>query len=339
MDTKCKLLVTCLALLAILAFPGLSRADIDPSVIEAAKKEGKVIWWTTMTLDQSKQMVDRFQQKYPFIKPELFRTGGGPMLNKILTEARAGRYAWDVLSGRGEMHHPLMERQLIGVYRSPEQKMYDDDMKDKEGYWTAFYVNPYVLGFNTNQVKKNEVPKTYEDLLDPKWKGGKISIDTEAFGLVSGLITAWGKEKAVAYLKKLAAQDPIAKRGNTERVQMASAGEYPLIIAYGPTIERMTQKGAPVDWVPLEPVPVQVNPIQIGAKAAHPNAAKLFIDFALSKEGQEMIRDFFRIPPRKDVDANPPRLIKGYKRVIEGPESDGNFQENVKLFQEIFKTR
>ncbi len=320
-------------------FPSFSHGGPDPKLIEGAKKEGTLIWWTTMTLDQSKQMVDRFEKKYPFVKTELYRTGGGPLLNKILTEARAGRYAWDVLSGRGEMHIPLMERKLLAPYRSPEQMMFEDDMKDKESYWTAFYVNPYVLGFNTRLVKREEVPKTYDALLNPKWKGGKISIDNEAFGLLSGLTDAWGKEKAVAYLKKLAAQDPVPKRGNTEKVQLTVAGEYLLIIAYAPTIERMTQKGAPIDWVPLEPVVVQVNPIQLAAKAPHPNAAKLFIDFALSKEGQEMIRDFFRIPPRIDVEANPPRLIKGYKRIIEGPEGYANFEETVRLYQEIFKTR
>ncbi len=325
--------------LCLLTLPSLSQGSADPKVIEAAKKEGKVIWWTTMTLEQSKQMVDRFEKKYPFIKTDLYRTGGGPLLNKILAEARAGRHAWDVLSGRGEMHIPLMEKNLLGLYRSPEQNMFDADMKDKDGYWTAFYVNPYVLGFNTRLVKPDEAPRSYEALLDPKWKGKKISIDTEAFGLLSGLTDAWGREKAIAYLKKLAAQDPVPKRGNTERVQLTVAGEYSLIIAYGPTIERMTQKGAPIDWIPLEPVVVQVNQIQLAAKAPNPNAAKLFIDFALSKEGQEMIRDFFRIPPRIDVDANPPRLIKGYKRVIEGPEGYTNFDETVKLYQEVFKTR
>ena len=106
----------------------------DPKVVERAKKEGEMIFYTTMTLDQSKEVVDRFQKKYPFIKPTLFRTGGGPLLNKIFTEARGGRHAWDVVVGRAEMVVPLMQRKLIASYRSPETKMMDEDLVDQEGY-------------------------------------------------------------------------------------------------------------------------------------------------------------------------------------------------------------
>jgi len=330
-----------LLLIAVCLEPAVawSQGAPNPKTIEGAKKEGELIWYTTMTLDQSQQVVERFQKKYPFIKPTLFRTGGGPLLNKIFTEARGGLYAWDVAVGRGEMVLPLMEKKLIAAYRSPETKMIDDDLVDNESYWTAYYVNGYVLGYNTKLVKKEDVPRTYEALLNPRWRGGQISVDTEAYGMLQGLIGAWGKEKAVSYFKRLAALDPVPKRGNTERVQLAVAGEYPLLLAYNQTIERMTQRGAPIDWVPLEPVVIQVNPVMLAAKAPHPNASKLFIDFVLSKEGQQLLATFQRIPVRRDVDADPPRLFRGYKRVIENPEGYKNFDETVKLYLEIFKLR
>jgi iron(III) transport system substrate-binding protein len=210
---------------------------------------------------------------------------------------------------------------------------------DNEGYWTGYYVNSYVLGYNTKLVKKADLPKTYEELLSPRWKGGKISVDTEAYGMLQGLIRVWGKEKAVSYFKRLAAMDPVPKRGNTERVQLAVAGEYELIIAYNQTIQRMTSRGAPIDWVALEPAVVQVNPVMLAAKAPHPNAGRLLLDFLLSKEGAEMLRSFQRIPVRKDVEPDPPRLFRGYKRVLEHPEDYKNFDETVKLYLEIFKLR
>lgn len=315
-----------------------SQGSANTKLIEGAKKEGELVWYTTMTLDQSKETVDRFQRKYPFIKPTLFRTGGGPLLNKIFTEARGGLYAWDVAVGRGEMVLPLIEKKLIASYRSPETKMIDDDLVDNEGYWTAYYVNAYVLGWNTKLVKKEDVPKTYEALLNPKWKG-QISVDTEAYGMLQGLIGIWGREKAVAYFKRLAALDPVPKRGNTERVQLAVAGEYPLILAYNQTIQRMNSRGAPIDWLPLEPAVVQVNPVMLGSKAPHPNSARLFIDFVLSKEGQQMLSGFQRIPVRRDVEPDPPRLFRGYKRVIENPEGYKDFDGTVKLYLEIFKLR
>jgi iron(III) transport system substrate-binding protein len=315
-----------------------AQGSPNPKLVEAAKKEGELVYYTTMTLDQSKAVVDRFEKKYG-IKTTLFRTGGGPLLNKILTEARGGRFDWDIVVGRGEMVIPLMQRKLLASYHSPESKMIDEQLVDKEGYWTAYYVNSYVLGWHTKLVKREDVPKTYDALLDPKWKGGLISLDTEAYGLFEGLKGAWGKDKTLAYFKKLAAQEPVVKRGNTERVQLAVAGEYSLIIAYNQTIQRMTSRGAPIDWLPLEPAVTQVNPVMIGAKAPHPNAARLFNDFILSKEGQEMLRAMQRIPVRKDVEPDPPRLFRGFKYVIENPEDYEDFNASVKQYLEIFKLR
>ena len=208
----------------------------DPTLIEGAKKEKRLVHWTTMTLSQSKQVVDAFQKKYPFIEIDLFRTGGDAMLNKIFTEDRAGTHLWDVLLTRGDMFLPLMQRKLLAAYRSPETKKIPADLFDKNGYWTGYYVNPYTLGYNTKWVKKEEVPKTYEELLNPKWKGQKISVDNTSYNLLAGLITAWGKDKAIAYFKKLAAQEPSVMRGDTNRVQLAAAGEFPLIISFAPII-------------------------------------------------------------------------------------------------------
>jgi iron(III) transport system substrate-binding protein len=336
-------LFACAVLAAVLLIGPIARAaqpagDASAKLIEGAKKEGQAVWYTTTTLDQSQQVVQAFEKKYPFIKVTLFRTGGGPLLNKILTETRGGLNAWDVVVGRGEMVLPLIDKKLLATYVSPERSGVYPVLMDKRGYWTAWYVNGYVLGYNTKLVKKDDVPKTYEALLNPKWKG-QISVDTEAFGMLQGLIGEWGKEKAVNYFKRLAALDPVPKRGNTERVQLALAGEYPLILAYNQTIERMTQRRAPIDWLPLEPVVIQVNPAMLAAKAKNPNAGRLFMDFLISKEGGELLRSFQRIPVRKDVEPDPPRLFRGFKYVIESPEGYKNFEETVSLYNSIFKLR
>jgi len=321
------------------AFKSLCLAGADAKLLEAAKSEGTVSYYTTMTLSQSKKVADKFQAKYPFLKVNLFRGGADELLNRIETEARGGLFAWDVVSGRGDMVLTLSQAKLLAAYHAPESKFIDPDMVDDQGFWAAYYVNPFVLGYNTNLVKNDEAPKTYEQLLDAKWKGKKISIDDSAYGLLAGLMRAWGKEKAVGYFKQLAAQEPVVMRGNTNRVQLAMAGEYPLIIAYAPTIQRETSKGHPMDWVPLEPVPVQVNPLMIATKAPHPNAGRLFVNFLLSKEGQKMLVGFRRVPVRDDVDPDPPRLFKGYKRIVEHPEDYKDFAKTIQLYQEIFHLR
>lgn len=328
-----------LAIVHLSATYSWSQDRLDPKPIEAAKREGEIVWYTTMSLDQSKQFMDRFQKKYPFLKPEVFRTGGGNLLNKILTEAKAGKHAWDVMQGTGDMVLPLMERGLLTAYASPERKMIDDDLKDSRGFWTTAYVNPFVLGFNSKMVKKEEVPRSYEDLLAAKWKGRKISIDDNYFTLFQGLIAAWGKDKAVAYFKRLAAQELVVMGGTTVRIQLTAAGEFPLVIAYAPLLENYAARGAPIDWLPLEPVVVSVVPMSLAAKANHPNAGKLFIDFSLSKEGQEALWNFQRIPVRRDVEPKPARLFRGYSRLVVHPEGYKNYDETVKLYVEILKAR
>lgn len=326
--------------LMVFLYSGVSYSQAtDQKIVEAAKKEGEIIWYTSMSVDQSQPLMNAFNKKYPAIKPVLVRLGGGALMNRVLTETRAGLFGFDVVGGRGEMIQIFKERGIIAPYISPETKQIDSDLFDKQGFWYVHYVVPWVLGYNTQQVKKEEVPKTYEALLDPKWKGGKISMDTEGYLVLQGLMTALGREKAIDYMKKLAAQDPTLSRGNTERSALASAGQYPLIVAYAHALEREKFKGAPIEWVALEPAVVEIDPQMIGAKSPHPNAARLFMDYILSREGQEMLLEFQRIPVRKDVEPKPARLFRGYQRIVEKPDDYKFFSDNVKLYQDIFKTR
>jgi iron(III) transport system substrate-binding protein len=317
----------------------LAQEGSERSLIEGAKREGQVVWYTTMNVSQSKPVIDTFQKKYPFIEPVLYRAGGGALVNRVLNEARAGKYDWDVVGGRGEMILAFKEKNLLASYASPETQMMDSDLFDKQGYWYTYYVVPVVLGYNTNLVKREEVPKSYTELLDSKWKGKRISMDTEAYLLLQGLISAWGKEKALNFMKQLAAQEPVMMRGTTERITMAAAGEYPLVITYAHSLQRMASKGASIDWVALEPAVVEIDPLMIAAKAPHPHAARLFLNFLLSKEGQEMLIPLERIPARRDVEPKPRKLFRGYQRIVERPEDYKDFSENVKLFETIFKTR
>jgi ABC-type Fe3+ transport system substrate-binding protein len=325
-------------LLGVLAGPVHSQEG-NAKVVQAARKEGEIVWYTTMSLDQSKEFMDRFVKKYPFLRPSVFRSGGGALLNRVLSEAKAGKNLFDVVHGTGEIVLPLMELGILGPYVSPERKMIPEDLKDSKGYWTSVYVNSVVLGYNKNLVKKENLPRTYDDLLQPLWKGRKISIDDSYTTFFQGLISTWGREKAVAYLKALAEQEPVIMRGSTVRVQLAAAGEFPLVIAYANIIQNLAEKGAPLDWVPLEPAIISVNTVMLGANASHPNAAKLLVDFTLSKEGQEKLWDFQRIPARSDVEPKPARLFRGYKRYVVHPEEYKSHDEVVKLYAQMLKTR
>jgi ABC-type Fe3+ transport system substrate-binding protein len=316
----------------------LAWAQTDTRLFEAAKKEREVIWYTTTNLETSKVVVDRFQKKHPFLNVVLYRSTVGPLINRILIEARAGKFDWDVLSGGGEMFSPIMDRGLIAQYRSPESKAIDEDLMDKQGYWTAYTVATFVLAYNKRLVRPQDIPRTYDALLEPKWKGQKIGLETSA-GVMHALMAVWGKERALNYFRQLAAQNPVTKESSSIIVQLLGAGEMPLGIGLAHLFELYGRKGAPIEWLPLEPAVVRVIPMMLAAKARHPNGAKLLYDFLLGPEGQQIIKSYNRPTVRRDVLPDPPRLIQGYRRVTMYPDLYRNLDESQKIYNEMFGLR
>ena len=328
-----------LILLVLAIFPVSAFAAADAKLLEAAKKDRALTLWTSSDMRTATALVQRFEKKYPFLKVTIFRTGTGALHNKITTEALAGQHNWDVMNTLMPTRE-LIDRKLLARYSSPEAAMLlEQGLRDPTGYWTAIYAIPFVLGYNTNLVKPAEAPRSYDELLSGRWKGSQISIDQDGYELLQGLILSWGKEKAVAYLKKLAAQQPVARRGNSLRVQLVAAGEHPLLISMASPIQLARRDGAPLNWIPLEPVPVSFHAIALAEQAARPNAAKLYIDFVLSRDGQEALRSVQRIPVRKDVDADPPAMFKGYHRTMLQPVRREEFNEVLTLYNSILGLR
>ena len=309
----------------------------SPEVIAQAKKEGRVTWYTTVSIPESKQLIDIFEKQYPFIKVDLLRSGSGALVNRVLSEYGARNYAADVLQGtstRGGFTL-LKSKNVLGRYESPEYKFLPPELKDKAGYWGSNFQNTFVLAYNTRNVKPADVPRTYDDLLKPIWKGRQIINDTENFEWFDGLMKYWGHEKGLAYFRRLAQQDQIFQRGARGRIQLVAAGEAPLTIGYGPHAQSFVNQGAPIEWVPLEPVVVIINTVSLTSRPAHPAAAKLFVDFLFSKPAQLKLRELNRITSRSDVEPDPPRLIKGFKKVVQDIENE-SMSESIKLFQQTF---
>src|SRR5689334_4839591 len=329
-----------LLLLASFFYSVLASVAIatEPAIVEGAKKEGALAFYTTMDIQNSKPLLDAFMAKYPFVKGDLVRLGGTAMVSRILTEAQAGANRFDVAVGISPSYIPMRERNLIAPYKSPEFASLYDDTHDAQGYWSTVYLNTLVLGYNTKVIGKNDLPKTYDDLLKPQYKQ-KFIIDIENHDVFVALSQEWGQEKAINYFKGLAKQEPVFLRGNTNRANFVSVGERSMTFVYSQVIERMKQTGAPVDWIPLEPVAVELNVAMLSAKASHPNSAKLFIDYLLSKDGQEFLKTFRRIGPRKDVKPDPPKLFEGFRRRVVTPDNYKNLREITKLHNEALGIR
>src|SRR5215467_15165571 len=173
------------------------------SLIEGAKKEGQVIWYVTLNITDSNALLNRFGQKYPFIKTELLRAGSEQLLNRILTEDSAGRSALDLVNLT--TINALKRRNLLQAYRSPEFAAYPQQFKDAENYSATLYNIYYVIGYSTRMVPPKDAPRNWDDFLDPKWKG-KIGMDQEEYEWYAATIQYWGNERAQRFHRALAKQ-------------------------------------------------------------------------------------------------------------------------------------
>src|ERR1043166_576842 len=299
-ESPSKCFVWLFALQIIFCRELFAQTPPQAGLIEAAKKEGRVVWYATMNINDTRMLLNRFEQKYPFIKADLLRAGSEQLLNRILTEDGAGRSALDLVNTT--TMNALKRRGLLQRYRSQEFSAFPQQFKDTEGYWATIYNNYYVLGYNPKMVSAKDVPKNWDDFLDPKWKG-KIGMDQEEYEWYAATVTYWGAEKAQRFHRALAKQAPQWNKGHTLISQLMAAGEFPLGIVYAHRVESMKKSGAPIDWIKTsDPVFVSLSPVAVAAKAHNPNAAKLLLDFVLSKEAQLMLRNSNRLSGRLDIE-------------------------------------
>ena len=316
-------------------FAARVSAAIHESLLEGAKKESALIVYTSMTVDQAQRLLDAFKMKYPFIHTSMFRAVGERLLTKIMTESSAGKVDFDIVQSAESQAYLLKKKNLLAKYVSPEVKNIQNPFFDPDGYWTAVYMMPNVIGYNTRLVNRSDVARTNEDLLNPKWKG-KIAMDGSKPEWFAWMLKRMGEEKGLAYMKKLGAQELKLYSGLTILTNLLAAGEFPLVLnTYLHNVEDAKRKGAPVDWVAQDPVFTKFQPLAIGSKAAHPNAAKLFADFMLSEDGQKIIASFGRIPTRRGV----PTTVQGLEKlnyVIDEIGAGDDFNKNFELFRSIF---
>ena len=334
-------------LAALLLSTGARAADIDSALVDAARKEGQVVWYSTMIVNQIvRPMVEAFQKKYPGIEVQYFRAGGTDVALKITNEARTRRIMADILDSSSALG-PLQDAGLIAEYRPKQGERLPANRKDPNGKWTALSVYYYTAAYNTNIVSAAEAPQSYEDLLDPKWKG-KIAWTNDISGggppgFVENILRSMGREKGREYLKKFAAQEPVtipaAQRVVLDKV---ISGEYPIALqtlSYHSTISAAI--GAPVQWLKMPPMIMSPNPVAILSGGPHPNAARLLVEFMLSPEGQQILaaNDYMPSDPEVPIKVKELQPEHGHFAITVFSPDDirANLRTWYQTYQEIFK--
>ena len=319
-------------------YEGLSSQAREQKLIEGAKKEGKVVVYSFTAVDQLKPLLEEFQKKYPSINTEHYRANATGVFNKFTTEARAGQTLADVIDISAGETHTLWQMGLIDPYLSPSREGIPKEFMDDKGFWTAHYHFVIALGFNTQHVKPVEAPKSYEDLVNPKWKG-RFSLDPADQDLFGALLLHWGKEKALTYFRNLARLDPRMVSGHTQQANLVGAGEIhmaPWLYGYRPL--QLKDEGAPVETLLFDPVLSNPAYLLLTKNSPHPHGAALLIDWALSPEGgmKFFAEKFGRTPTRTGLKERFPKLRVDRYLVVK-PEIVGpNFKEFTKLYYEIF---
>ena len=315
-------------------------ADREKILIEGAKKEaaftlyGSHTWYRTMA--------NQFEKKYPFIKVTEYRTDGRTLIKRALEEIRAGQYIADVIATTGEQMDLMKSEVVFLEHHVPEARNYPEDVKNKgkNGFYYIGHYETYAsLGFNTSIIAPADAPKTMQDLLNPKWKG-KMSIVSTTTGTrwIGSTLESLGRE----YLDKIAEQDlKVQNMSGAALAGLVVSGEVPLSpTIFDANITQAKQKGAPVDWRPLEPVVTTVAYSGLTLKAPHPHAALLFLDWLHSKEGQQLIMKGGLWSPRDDIGSVTQKFKKSYideKYGVE--EAEKKYAEWDKLMQQLFIRR
>ena len=279
-----------------------------PSVLTAAtledsaKTEGEVVLYSSLNNEQIVTLVDAFKKRFPFIKTSFYRGTSERVLQRAVTEAKAGRFAVDVVTSAGFQVQLLKDSTLTQRFIPPEASSYNEGFKDPDGHWISVHSLLNSMAYNTQFVRPNEAPKKYEDLLAPRWKG-RLGVNLQDPEWYVSLQRRWGKEKARNFLKALAALQPGVRDGHNITAQLLAAGEFHAVTnTYAHIAARIKGQGGPVQYVFDEPVITYVHPITLMKGAPHPNAGKLLMSFILSVEGQRMLRDQGRIPSHPDID-------------------------------------
>ena len=323
-----------LAVLMLGLFGAANSFAASADLIEGAKKEGAMDWMGGGSAEIDELINRGFMKKYPFIQARKTRVQSQRLLVRFETESRAGKHTADIVRTTDWYIDIFKKKGLLLQYDPPERKNIPDEMKDRDGFYTSLYLAVHALAYNTRSVPKNDLPRSYDDLLDPKWKG-KLGLEDAAYVWFVNVLKMKGEKPGIEYMRRLARQDVSLRASTTLLTNLVAAGEIPFAIdLYADDIERVKKAGAPLDWVAFDPMIVHTIAGGINKNAPHPNAAKLFMDFLLSEDGQRIYQSQNMQPTRRSITAS--WLPKNVKYHVNDPDIGDKVGDYQKLFAEVF---
>jgi iron(III) transport system substrate-binding protein len=312
---------------------GYSGPDRMQKLIEGAKKEGELTMYTSAQSDDMGALVSAFEKKYG-VKVSVWRSSSENVLQRALSEAQARRATMDIAETNGPEMESMHREKLLQAVKSPHLADLIAPALRPHGEWVGTRLNVFVQAYNTQLIRKQDLPKTWEDLAAPKWKG-KLGIEQEDSDWLAGQFAQLGEARANKVFREIVATNGVSvRKGHTLLTQLVVSGEIPLALTvYNYKAQQLKQKGAPIDWFHIGPAIARPNGVGVAKMAPHPHAAVLFYDFEISPEGQKILagRDF--VPTSKKIDTP---LNKIPMKFVDARIALDEFQKWEKLYAELF---
>jgi len=306
--------------------------DRESFLAQAAKKEGEVSVYTSLIQEDLIALSEAFEKKYG-VKVKGWRAGSEKVLQRAVTEARANRHDADVIETNGPELESLYREKVLQPLKSPHLKDLMPQAVRSHGHWVGTRINLFVQTYNTTLVSKDEVPKSFADLTNPRWKG-RLGIEAEDEDWFAMVIRELGEERGLKIFREISRVNGFSvRKGHTLLSGLVASGEVPFALTtYSHGSEKMKQRGAPVEWYAIEPAIGRANGVAVMARPAHPHAAALFVDFILSPEGQAILEKGGYVPANLKMNNRAQKLpLKFVDPAVVLDESD----KWKKLWEEI----
>ncbi|MDB5775766.1 MAG: fbpA 2 [Herbaspirillum sp.] len=265
-----------------------SAPDRQQVLVDGAKKEGGLTLYTSQQLSDTNPLVEAFEKKYG-LKVTVWRSGPDNVVPRIVNEAKSKRFVFDVVETEGQALEALQHEQQLQAVHSPYLKGLLPLALRPHGEWVGDRMLVFAQSYNTNLIKKADLPKTWQELADPKWKG-KLGLEAKDDEWFYALSHELGEDKNVKLFRDIAATNGFSVRtGHSLLTNLVASGEVPMALnSYNSRVQQLKDKGAPIDWFIIPPAIVQLNGVAVSRQARHPYSALLFFDFVLS-EGQRIL--------------------------------------------------
>ena len=308
----------------------------EQRLVDGAKKEGALSIYTSAQTDDIGAVVAGYEKKYG-VKVSVWRSGSEKVLQRAVTEARGNRHTVDVIETNGPELESMHREKILQAVRSPYLASIMPQAIRPHGEWVGTRLNVFVQAYNTNLVKKEELPKKWEDLQDARWKG-RLGIEAEDQDWLAGVIGDIGEARGVKIFKDIVAANGISvRKGHTLLTQLVVSGEIPLALTvYNYKAQQLKEKGAPIDWFSIGTPIARPNGVAVTKQAPNPHAAVLFYDYEISEEGQKILagRDF--VPTNTKVET---AFSKTPMKFVDARLMLDEYQKWTKLYEELFAAK